>query len=195
MKKKRRGFFFRFNFFLTILLFSQNCNLLLHANANIPLDAKAAVLIEFTTGKILFEKDSDLKIYPASMTKMMTALVALDYLTTDQIFIVGDEIFALAGNLMRAGHQVGESVCVMTLLNLLLIRSGNETACVLALNTAKAAAGKNMAYQEAEKIFCRLMNEKARKIGAVNTNFTNPHGGHNDEHYSTAYDISLISRA
>jgi D-alanyl-D-alanine carboxypeptidase (penicillin-binding protein 5/6) len=135
-------------------------------------------------------------MYPASMTKILTALVAVEYLDPDEIVVVGSEIYNVPPDYVTAIHEEGESVTVRNLLRALMIRSGNETGCILALNTIRKTEDRqNIPYGNAEDLFCGLMNKKAAELGALDTNFTNPYGLHDDNHYSTAYDLSLICRA
>ncbi|MDR1001187.1 MAG: D-alanyl-D-alanine carboxypeptidase [Clostridiales bacterium] len=156
--------------------------------------AQSAILMERSTGKIVYDKDADERIYPASMTKILTALTALDYLKPDEILVVGDEMHQAPSGSSIAYLREGEAVSVENLMRALLIASGNEAACTIALNAAKRARNaQNMAYDEAEQVFSQLMNNMARKLGAYNTHFTNPHGFHDDDHYSTAKDIALLS--
>lgn len=157
--------------------------------------AAAAILIEAETGRVLYGKDERKRIYPASMTKILTALIALDYLDPAEIIVVGAEIKNVPADSSKAGHAEGESITVMNLLRGLIIRSGNETACVLALAVARKATGDpDITYSAAERYFCGLMNERAKDAGALDSNFNNPHGYHKEGMYSTAYDIAMITR-
>jgi D-alanyl-D-alanine carboxypeptidase (penicillin-binding protein 5/6) len=95
-----------------------------------------------------------------------------------------------------AGIGIDETITVETALNGLLLSSGNEIACMLALNVAKKYANQSdMNYEEAEKVFAELMNKKAKDLGAQHSNFVNPHGYHDDNHYTTATDLAIIAKA
>ncbi len=158
--------------------------------------AEAAILIDKTTGKVLFAKNEHKRMYPASTTKILTALVALDYLSPDEMITMGNEITTIPGDSSMARHKVGETIRVDNLLRGLIIPSGNDSGCALAMAVAKKVSeNDNISYPEAERLFCDLMNEKAKALGALDSHFTNPHGYHNDEHYSTAYDLALIASA
>ncbi|MDR1663404.1 MAG: hypothetical protein LBR83_00585, partial [Clostridiales bacterium] len=128
--------------------------------------------------------------------KILTALTALDYLNPDDVVTVGKEIYGLPSDYNTAIHAEGETITVRNLIRALMIRSGNETGCILALNTIRVKEERqNIPYADAERLFCVLMNEKARDLGALDTNFTNPYGLQSEDHYTTAYDMALISRA
>jgi D-alanyl-D-alanine carboxypeptidase (penicillin-binding protein 5/6) len=131
------------------------------------------------------------------MTKLLTALVVLDYLDPDDVIVVGTEIRNMPLGYTTGVHQEGEHITVRILLKSLLIRSANEAARVLALNTVQARNQRfNLHYlDEAKSIFASMMNDKARELGALDTRFTNPYGLHDSRHFTTAYDLALISRA
>lgn len=148
------------------------------------IDSPVAILMEETTGKIVYEKNINEKVYPASLTKILTAIVVLENCKLEEIVtasydaIMGVEYGYVTGNL-----QVGEELTVEQLLNVLMIASANDSARVL----AEYVSGS---IEE----FSILMNEKAKEIGCENSNFVNPNGIHNENHYTTAYDLALISR-
>ncbi len=160
------------------------------------LTAKAAVLMEEKTGKVLYAKNEQEKMYPASTTKLLTALVALDYLDPEEMVVAGSEVYAVPIDSSKAGHEKGETLKVENLIRGLIIPSGNETACVVAKAVAAKVQPETLLdYNAAEKLFCQLMNEKAKSLGCTSSNFVNPHGYHNDNHYTTAMDMALISKA
>ncbi len=164
------------------------------AEAYLDLNARAAILVEETTGKVLYGKNEKTRMYPASMTKIMTALLALDYLDANELVTIGSEINNAPAGSSLAGHKNGESILAINLIRGLIIPSGNETALVVAKAVVRKARNvTDINNLEAEKIFAEMMNEKAKSIGANDTHFTNPHGFHDDNHYSTAYDMALIS--
>lgn len=156
--------------------------------------AGAAILIEPETGTILYEKNAKDKMYPASMTKIMTALVTMDYLKPEEKIVVGTEVNEISLDSSKAGHKAGETVTVENVLRGLLIPSGNDSANVLASAVAKKVKNDtNMNFAKCEAIFVDLMNKKAQDLGAVNTHFNNAHGYHDENHYSSAYDMALFS--
>ena len=171
---------------ITILL-----TLLLTANSNAAFDVKArtAILQDYLSGEILFEKDADKSIYPASMTKIMTTIIAFDLIRSGDLNL--DEKFLVSENAWRlssAGYSsmfimVGDEVSVENLLKGIIIASGND-ACV--------ALAEGIAGTEDE--FAVMMTAKAREIGMDNTNFANSSGINNTENVSTVRDIMLMSK-
>ena len=170
---------------ITILL-----TLLLTTNANAAFDVKArtAILQDYLSGEILFEKDADKSIYPASMTKIMTAIIAFDLIRSGDLSL--DEKFLVSENAWRlssAGYSsmfimVGDEVSVENLLKGIIIASGND-ACV--------ALAEGIAGTEDE--FAVMMTAKAKEIGMNNTNFANSSGINDTENLSTVRDIMLMS--
>jgi len=171
---------------ITILL-----TLLLTANSNAAFDVKArtAILQDYLSGEILFEKDADKSIYPASMTKIMTTIIAFDLIRSGDLNL--DEKFLVSENAWRlssAGYSsmfimVGDEVSVENLLKGIIIASGND-ACV--------ALAEGIAGTEDE--FAVMMTAKAKEIGMENTNFANSSGINNTANVSTVRDIMLMSR-
>ena len=171
--------------FITILL-----TLLLTTNANAAFDVKArtAILQDYLSGEILFEKDADKSIYPASMTKIMTAIIAFDLIRSGDLSL--DEKFLVSENAWRlssAGYSsmfimVGDEVSVENLLRGIIVASGND-ACV--------ALAEGIAGTEDE--FAVMMTAKAKEIGMDNTNFANSSGINDTENLSTVRDIMLMS--
>ena len=171
---------------ITILL-----TLLLTANSNAAFDIKArtAILQDYLSGEILFEKDADKSIYPASMTKIMTTIIAFDLIRSGDLNL--DEKFLVSENAWRlssAGYSsmfimVGDEVSVENLLKGIIIASGND-ACV---SLAEGIAGT-------EDEFAVMMTAKAKEIGMNNTNFANSSGINNTENVSTVRDIMIMSR-
>ena len=166
------------------------------ANPSEPtVNAQSAILMEPETGTIIYEKNSEDKMYPASMTKMLTALVLLDYFDYDALITVGDEINGITLDSSKAGHKRGETLSVENLIRGLIIPSGNDSANVVAAAVAKKIENNNdLPYEECEKIFTELMNKKAEELGCKNSHFSNAHGYHDDNHYTTAYDLSVIAK-
>ena len=147
------------------------------------INGHAAILIDIDTGAILYSKNAHEKMYPASITKIMTALLAVENCAMEDTFIFTQDILnALPWDAAKYGYVAGEEVGIRDLLYVLMLRSANEVAIGL---------GMKIAGTEAE--FGKVMTEKAKEIGAVNTNFVNATGLHDDNHYTTAYDMSLIA--
>lgn len=159
------------------------------------IDAKGAVLIEQGSGKILFEKNGNSRMYPASTTKILTALIAIENGDLNEVITVGDEIQLMDPDGSRAWLKVGEKMKLSNLIMGLMLPSGNDAAYTIALNIGRKIAGDpSLKREDAIKTFVDKMNERAREIGASSSNFINPHGIHNNEHYSTPYDMALIAR-
>lgn len=152
-------------------------------------DAEAVYFINLDTGKVIYEKDADKKVYPASTTKIMTALLALENipdLDTPQIELKLYIQNALSGTgASLAGILRGETFTPRELLYAALLPSGNEAAMML----GDYVGDGSLDY------FAEMMNEKAAELGAVNTHFVNASGMHDDDHYATAYDMYLITIA
>ena len=171
--------------FLTILF---TIFLTFSSNAAFDIKARTAILQDFLSGEILYEKDPDKSIYPASMTKIMTAIIAFDLIKSGDLNL--DEKFFVSENAWRlssAGYSsmfimVGDEVTVENLLKGIIIASGND-ACV--------ALAEGIAGTEDE--FAIMMTSKAKEIGMENTNFANSSGINNTENVSTVRDIMLMS--
>ena len=149
-------------------------------------NAKSAILVESTTGKILYEKNKDEKRSPASMTKIMTLLLTMEAIEKE--IITYDDMVSVSKNASGMGGtqifiEEGSSVDVLTLIKGISIASANDAAVAI----AEKIGGT-------EENFVKMMNDKARDLGCKNTNFMNPHGLDEEGHYTTAYDLSLIAR-
>ena len=159
------------------------------ANANLDIKAKTAILQDYYSGEILYEKEADTSIYPASMTKIMTSIIAFDLIKSgdlklDEKFIISEKAWRLS----TSGYSsmfimVGDQVSVENLLKGIVIASGND-ACVA---LAEGIAGT-------EEEFAILMTTKAREIGMENTNFANSSGINDPDNYSTVRDILKMSK-
>jgi D-alanyl-D-alanine carboxypeptidase (penicillin-binding protein 5/6) len=160
----------------------------------------SAVLLDAQSGQVLLAKNAYQQMYPASTTKIMTALLALEYFTLDERIVAGEEIdqayTAYRVNANKAGLVAGQNISVKDLLYGLLLISGSDAAFVVAVNTARRESGAAFAsMDDAVTYFSAMMNERAKEIGALNTHFVNPDGYHDPEHYSTAHDLALIAQA
>jgi len=161
------------------LLISTNVNVF--ASALPPVVADGALLVDMNSGKILYEKNKDEKFYPASVTKIMTALLVLEKCKLDEVVTVGKKPPFIDGNKIYIFE--GEQLTIEQMLYALMVESANDVASAL----AEYISGS-------EEAFGTLMTQRAEQLGCTNTNFTNPHGLHDPNHYTTAYDLSLIAR-
>ena len=157
-------------------------------NANIEIKARTAILQDFLSGEILYEKEPDRSIYPASMTKIMTSIIAFDLiksgdLNLDEKFIISEKAWRLS----TSGYSsmfvmVGDEVSVENLLKGIIVASGNDACIAL----AEGIAGT-------EEEFAIMMTAKAKEIGMENTNFANSSGINDPDNYSTVRDIMIMS--
>ncbi|HPF83043.1 MAG TPA: D-alanyl-D-alanine carboxypeptidase family protein [Bacilli bacterium] len=149
-------------------------------------NAKSAILIEASTGNIIFEKDADMKLAPASMTKMMSMLLIIESIENniikwDQMITVSENASSMGGSQILL--ETGEKMSVEDLFKGIAIASGNDA--VVALAEAIGGSSAN---------FVTMMNKRAKELGLTNTNFKNPHGLDETNHYSSARDMSLIAK-
>lgn len=142
--------------------------------------ARSMVLIEQSSLAVVDEKDANTKLPMASTTKIMTALIALETLDLNSVVEVPAEACNIEGSSMYLVQ--GERLSVLDLLYGLMLTSGNDAATALAIITAKTVDG-----------FVALMNNKAKELGLVNTNFTNPSGLPDDNHYTTALELAKLA--
>lgn len=155
--------------------------------------AKNAVLYNPDEDTVLYSKNMDAKMYPASMTKILTAMIVLEYFEPTDLITVGTEINEVSLDSSKAGHILGETLSIETVIRGLIIPSGNDTSVVAAAAVAKKYKNdQTLNYSQSMTIFSSLMNEKAKEFGCKGTNFSNPHGYHADDHYTTCYDLALI---
>ena len=162
--------------------------LLIQANANIEIKASTAILQDYLSGEILYEKDPDMRIYPASMTKIMTSIIAFDLikkgdLNLEDKFLVSENAWRLS----KSGYSsmfimIGDEVSVENLLRGIIVASGNDACIAL----AEGIAGS-------EEHFAIMMTSKAKEIGMKDSNFTNSSGIDHINNYSTVKDILIMS--
>lgn len=145
------------------------------------LKGKAVILIDAHTGEVLYEKNADRRLRPASMTKMMTAILVVENLKYDDVVTVSKYVTTIDGSAL--GLKKGEKILVEDLLNVMMVYSAND--CAVAL--AEAVSGS---VEE----FAALMNRRAEELGCTGTHFVNPNGLDDDDHYSTAADMAIIAR-
>ncbi len=156
--------------------------------ANFDVNARTAIVQDYLSGKILFEKDADAQIFPASMTKIMTSIIAFDLLKSGELSL-DDKFFVSekAWRLSQSGYSsmfimVGDEITVENLLRGIIVSSGNDACIAL----AEGIAGT-------EEEFAIMMTEKAREIGMENTNFSNSSGINDPDNLSTVRDILIMS--
>jgi len=174
-------------FITTIFLFFTIFYSKIHS-AEFDINARTVILQDFLSGKILFEKKPDLRIFPASMTKIMTSIVAFDLIKQGQLEL--DEKFFVSENawrLSQAGYSsmfimVGDQISVENLLRGIIVSSGNDACIAL----AEGIAGT-------EEEFAIMMTSKANEIGMTNTNFANSSGINHPDNLSTVRDILIMS--
>ncbi len=156
------------------------------ASGTLNLDAKGAILMEAETGTVLYESESKKKLYPASVTKVMTMLLIMEAL--DSGTVTEDDSVTASENACSYGGtqiylEVGETMTLRDLLKSVAVNSANDAAVAL---------GEYLAGSEAA--FVTRMNERARELGAENTNFVNPCGLPDENHYTCAYDVALFTK-
>ncbi len=152
-----------------------------------PLNSESAYLVSLDTDTVIYKKNETQKMYPASLTKIMTAILTLEKVTDIDTVVTApayiyDELFGK--NASTADIRKGENISVRELLYALLLPSACEAASILADYVGGGSVDN----------FVAMMNERATQLGATNTHFVNPHGLHDPNQYSTAYDMSLIMK-
>lgn len=155
------------------------------------------LIIDDQTGQVIYSQGADERAYPASTTKLVTTLVALDYVSDrlDERVTVGDELDMVPAISSTAELEKGDSYTWRELFYGLLLPSGNDAATVIAVNVARIATGDaSLSGEAAVAEFASLMNQKAADLGCTGSHFVNPHGLHDDAHYTTANDLLLIVR-
>ncbi|MGN0371290.1 MAG: D-alanyl-D-alanine carboxypeptidase family protein [Enterocloster sp.] len=144
-------------------------------------DSEAAVLFDLSGREVLYSKNAFEKLYPASITKVMTALIAIKYGNlSDSVTVTEDAVITEAGATL-CGINPGDTLTLEQLLYGLLLPSGNDAGAAIAVHMAGST-----------EAFADMMNEEAAGLGATGTHFVNPHGLNDAEHYTTAYDLYLI---
>lgn len=151
---------------------------------DVNVNAPVALLMDSATGKIVYEKDAYKRMYPASTTKIMTAILALENCDLNDVAKVSyNAIFTVPVGYSNANLQLDEELTIEQLLYVLLIPSANDAANVIAEHIAGSIES-----------FATMMNTKANEIGCKDTHFVNANGVHDENHYSTAYDLALIGK-
>jgi D-alanyl-D-alanine carboxypeptidase len=169
-----------FLFLLFVLLFTFYLSLVTAVNAY-EFNSRSTAVMEASTGRILYAKNPNLRLPPASTTKLMTAIIAIEEKNLSDVVKISKNASLVAP--LKAGFKEGDEVTVETLLYAALMKSGNDAAVAL----AEAVAGS-------EEMFVHLMNRKADAIGLTDTKFINPHGLPGPDQYTTAFDLSIMMR-
>lgn len=167
-------------FFLAQLITPAFCEEI--RSATLPVQSPSAILIHASSGQVLYERNADEKMHPASTTKIMTAILALENKSLkDTVTIDANTPFAITGS--HIALEVGETLTLEQLLYAALLNSANDAALSLAV-----FVGGN------EKKFVAMMNEKAQSLGMTNTHFNNPHGLTDEDHYTSARDLATLAK-
>ncbi len=146
--------------------------------------SESAILIEVSTGKIVYENNSTKQMFPASTTKVMTAILTIENCNlTDIVTISESALSNIPQGYVTCGLVAGEELTIENLLYALMLPSANDAAYVLAEHVGGSVEG-----------FSDMMNAKAKELGCTSTHFVNPNGIHDDNHYSSAYDLYLIAK-
>ena len=174
------------------------------ANSDITTDSEACILIDADFGKVLYEKNSSKRLYPASTTKVMTAILTVENCNLqDNVTVSYWAIHSVPPTYTMGYIKEGQVLTVEELLNITMIASANDAAYVLAEYIANldnpdylkdSSAEAKASFENSIAEFSEMMNNKAKEIGCLDTNFVNPNGIHNENHYSTAYDLALIGK-
>ena len=141
----------------------------------------SAAFFDVKNRKTMYSRNVYSRLYPASLTKVMTALVAIENCDMDKVLTADESCVLTEPDVQKIGLNPGDTMTLDQALHILLIYSANDVANLIAVNVGGSLEG-----------YAALMNEKARSLGATNTNFINPSGLHDDNHYTTAYDMYLM---
>ena len=157
---------------------------------------EAVLIYEEKSGDIVYTQNETKKMYPASTTKLMTALVAIENGNLNERITIGDEINNIDSDSSVAKLEEEEIIVMRDLFYALLLPSGNDAANVIAINVGRKMSGNSETRDgEAYDVFIDGMNKKAETLGMTKSHFTNPHGLHDTDHYSTANDLLKLGQA
>lgn len=163
----------------------RGCSIVPDSEDSLELVGEGIMLMEASTGTVLYSKNPEEKYYPASITKVMTTLVALENSKlTDQLTYQADTLNAIEQGSSRVGVEADETMTIEDALYCVMLASGNDAAAGVAEHIGGTIDN-----------FVDMMNAKAKELGCTNTHFMNPHGLHNEEHYTCAKDMGLIVQA
>ena len=174
------------------------------ASTDLSIDSGACILLDADYGKILYEKNSKQRMYPASTTKVMTAILTAENCNLqDNVTVSYWSISSVPAGYVMGHITPGQVLTVEQLLNITMVISANDAAYVLAEYIANldnpnylkdSSEEAKVSFENSIAKFSEMMNAKAKELGCLDTNFVNPNGIHNENHYSTAYDLSLIGK-
>ncbi|MGI6109324.1 MAG: D-alanyl-D-alanine carboxypeptidase family protein [Eubacteriaceae bacterium] len=187
--------------FLCICILMMSCITSVHAAFPTFDSSEGIVVMETQSGDVLASQNENDQFYPASTTKLMTALVMMDQVgdSLDTTITVGDEVSQFGYESSTAGLEAGQSLSYKDLLYAMLLPSGNDAAETIAVNIGKKLMGsdkaKTASWQDAVSAFVEEMNNKAKELGMTGTHFANPHGLYADDHYSTPSDFAKLGAA
>ncbi len=170
--------------FIFLIIFSSSYVYVSNASDAPTIDTGTVYLIDTRTNKALYAKDENVRMYPASTTKIMTAILTLENCDLDEVVTASyNAVSTIPDGYSTANIQVGEQLTVEQLLELLLVHSANDAANVLAEYVGGSINS-----------FVSMMNTKVNELGLTDTNFTNAYGLHDENHYTTAYDLAFIMK-
>ena len=170
--------------FLFIMIFIFNISISYGVSNPPEISAGAAILLDSSSEKIIYSKNESEKMYPASTTKILTAILTIENCNLDDVVTVPYEaVYSIPSGYSVAALQPGEQLTVNQLLQVMMVHSANDAANVLAYHVSGSIDA-----------FANLMNKKVEELGLTNTHFTNPSGMHNENHYTTAYDLAIIMK-
>lgn len=159
-------------------------NVRVYANDELSINAEAGIIVEVNSGKTIYEKNIEEQNYPASVTKILTAIIVIEKCDLDEVATASKTaVENIPEGYVVAPLSVGEEMKIKDLLYALMLKSANDVAYVLAEHVGGSIDG-----------FSDIMNQKAKEIGCKNSHFVNPNGIHNQNHYTTAYDMYLIAK-
>ena len=151
----------------------------------VSIEADGGILMEAQTGTVLFAKNEDQPYYPASITKILTALIVLEHCSLDEeVTFSHDDVYNVEAGSSTAGIDEGDVLTVRDCLYALMLASANESANALACHVSGS-----------REAFAELMNQTAESLGCTGSHFANPSGLNDENHYTTAHDMALITRA
>ena len=169
---------------LFMLIFIFNISVSYGISDTPEISAESAILIDSSSEKVLYSKNESEKMYPASTTKILTAILTIENCNLDDVVTVPYEAIAsIPSGYSVAALQAGEQLTVEQLLKVMLVHSANDAANVLAYHVSGSIDA-----------FSNLMNQKVAELGLTNTHFTNPSGMHDENHYTTAYDLAIMMK-